>query len=156
MKWYVAVLAAGFASAAVAAEDDAKADLAKLDGSWEIVAIEAGGMKMDARKGAPEKAVVREGKATFFTDGKEIPTFKDMRLDLDPKKTPRSVDLVRNEKESLPCIYEIKGDEWKIAMPLVPKKAQDWRETAATRVLRLEGQAGHGHDLEASQEIGVC
>ncbi len=31
----------GFASAAVAAEDDAKADLAKLEGSWEIVAIEA-------------------------------------------------------------------------------------------------------------------
>ena len=125
MKWYVAVLAAGFASAAVAAEDDAKADLAKLDGSWEIVAIEAGGMKMDARKGAPEKAVVREGKATFFTDGKEIPTFKDMRLDLDPKKTPRSVDLVRNEKEKSPCIYEIKGGRMgKSPCPWVPKEGK--------------------------------
>jgi hypothetical protein len=50
-----------------------------------------------------------------------MPTFKNLQLDLGPRKVPRAVDLVRGDKESLPCIYELKDDELKLAMPLVPR-----------------------------------
>jgi uncharacterized protein (TIGR03067 family) len=121
MKWPIAVLVAGFAVPAGAVADDAaKADLAKLEGTWDVVSIEAGGMKMPAGQGGPEKAVIKDGVATFFAQGKAMPTFKDLKLQLDPKKKPKAVDLVRGGKEILPCIYEVTDDGLKLAMPLVP------------------------------------
>jgi uncharacterized protein (TIGR03067 family) len=126
MWWPVTVLMAGFVVSAHAADkDDSETDLRKLEGTWEIVSIEAGGKKVDAGKGAPEKAVIKHGKATFFAAGKEMPTFKDLKLELDTKRKPKAVDLVRGEKEVLPCIYELTADVLKLAMPLVPaeKKA---------------------------------
>jgi uncharacterized protein (TIGR03067 family) len=122
MKWQITILVAGFFTAvSIAAADDAHADLKRLEGTWQVIAIEAGGMKVDAARGAPEKAVIKDGKATFFALGKEMPTFRGLRLDLDPKKNPKAVNLVRSEKESLPCIYEVKDDQLMLAMPLVPK-----------------------------------
>jgi len=122
MRWTIAILAACLVvMAGVAADDDGKADMRKLEGTWEVVSIEAGGKKVDAGKGAPERVVIKDGKATFFAEGKEMPTFKDLKLELDAKKKPRAVDLVRGEKESLPCIYEVTAESLKLAMPLVPR-----------------------------------
>jgi hypothetical protein len=50
-----------------------------------------------------------------------MPTFKDLRLVVDPTKTPKAIDLVRGDKESLPCIYERTADGFKLAMPMVPR-----------------------------------
>lgn len=123
MKWSTAVLVAGLiVSVGPGADDDRKNEMQKLEGTWKIVSIEMAGKKVDPGKGAPEQAVIKDGKATFFTGGKEIPTFKDLKLELDPTKKPKSLDLVRGEKESLPCIYEVTADELKVAMPLVPKE----------------------------------
>jgi uncharacterized protein (TIGR03067 family) len=83
--------------------------------------MEIDGKKVEAKE-APDKAVIKAGKATFFSQGKELPTFKDLKMEIDPKKKPKVLDLVRDEKESLPCIYELKEGEWKLAMPLVPKE----------------------------------
>jgi uncharacterized protein (TIGR03067 family) len=99
MLWCIAVLAAGVAAAAA---DDVKADLAKLEGSWEITSVEAGGKKAGA--GAPDRVVFKDGKATFYANGEPLPTVKDLRLDLDPKQMPKAVNLVRGENETLPCI----------------------------------------------------
>lgn len=115
------VTALGVGSIAVAG-DDTKADLRALEGAWEIVGIEAGGRKLEGGKGAPEKAVVKDGKATFFSQGKEMSTFKDLKLMIDAKKQPKAVDLVRGDKESLPCIYEITADGFRLAMPLIPRE----------------------------------
>jgi uncharacterized protein (TIGR03067 family) len=123
IKCQVVVLVAALVVAAVAAADDATStDLQALEGAWDIVSIEADGMKVDAGKGAPEKAVIKDGKATFFSQGKPIPTFKDLKLRIDATKKPRAVDLLRGDEESLPCIYEVTADELKLAMPLVPKE----------------------------------
>lgn len=121
MKWAIAFLVACLLVSAAQSGDDAQAELRKLEGAWHVVSFEWAGMKADPFKGGPEKAVIKGGKATFFTGGKEIPHLTDLKLILDPKKKPKAVDLVRGEKESLPCIYEVTADELKIAMPYVPK-----------------------------------
>jgi uncharacterized protein (TIGR03067 family) len=123
MKQPIVILVASFiVSASLAADDDNKAEMQKLEGTWKIVSFEVEGRKVDPGKGAPEKAVIKSGKATLFAGGKEIPTFRDLKLELDPKKKPKAVDLVRGEKESLPCIYEVTAKELKLAMPLIPDK----------------------------------
>jgi uncharacterized protein (TIGR03067 family) len=128
MKWLITIVAVGFTAAiGLAADNDAKAEMKKLEGNWEVVSIEANGMKIPVQKGAPEKALIANGKATFYSDGKAMPTFKDLGLELDPKKSPKEVNLVRGKGETLPCIYELSDTELKIAMPLVPldRKPED-------------------------------
>jgi uncharacterized protein (TIGR03067 family) len=123
MRQPIAVLVAGFVvSAVTAAEDDTKAELKRFEGSWEVVSIEASLMKTAPGKGAPQKAIIKDGKATFFAQGKELPTFKDLTLAIDPKKKPKVLDFIRGGNECLPCIYELTDQELKLAMPLVPKE----------------------------------
>src|SRR5438105_15748387 len=120
MKWPIAILVAGLViPAGVAADDAAKATLAKFEGTWDVVSTEANGMKLPVGQGGPEKAVVKGGVTTFFTNGKAMGTFKDLKLELDPKK-PGAVDFIRGENERLPCLYELTDDQLKLAMPLVP------------------------------------
>ena len=57
-----------------------------------------------------------------------MPTFKDLKLQVDAKQKPNAVDLVRGEKERLPCIFEVTADELKLAMPLVPKERKPGEE----------------------------
>ncbi|WP_020472757.1 TIGR03067 domain-containing protein [Zavarzinella formosa] len=107
--------------AGIAAEDESKADLRKMEGTWEIVAFEMSGKKMDAGKGSLEKIVIKDGKMTLFAAGMEIPTFKGLKLELNTTLKPKAADMLRGEKETLPCIYELTVNELKLAMPLVPK-----------------------------------
>jgi uncharacterized protein (TIGR03067 family) len=123
MKWTIAFLAAAFAvSAARSADDENKTDMKKLEGAWDVVFMDVAGKKFEPGKDAPGKLVIKDGKMTLFAEGKEVNTFKDLKLELDAKKKPKAVDLVREGKDTLPCIYEVTAEEMKIAMPLVPKE----------------------------------
>ncbi len=102
--------------------DDSKADLQALEGAWDVTSIVAGGKKLGLTEAPLEKAVIKDGKATFFWQGKEIATFKDLKLQIDAKQKPKTVDLVREGSETLPCIYKIENDEWVLAMPLIPEQ----------------------------------
>ncbi len=125
MKWTIAIFVTGFLiSVGMSADDDNNAEMRKLEGTWKVTSFEVGGKKVDPGKGAPEKAVIKDGKATFFSGGKEIPTFRNLKLELDPKKKPKEINLVRGEKERLPCIYEVTAEGLKLAMPLVPEKGK--------------------------------
>jgi uncharacterized protein (TIGR03067 family) len=123
MKWTIAFLAAGLlVSTGRSADDENKADLKKLEGSWDVVSMDVAGMKTEAGKGAPDKLVVKDGKMALIVDGKELNAFKDLKLELNAKKKPKAVDLLREGKETLPCIYEVTEEEVKIALPLIPKE----------------------------------
>jgi uncharacterized protein (TIGR03067 family) len=123
MKWISGILAIGLlVSVARPADDENKADLKKLEGSWDVQFMDVAGKKVEGGKGGPEKLVVKDGKLTLYADGKEVATFKDIKLDVDAKKQPKTVEMVREGKETLPGIYEVSDEELKIAMPLVPKE----------------------------------
>jgi len=101
----------------VAARADDKDELKKLEGVWDVVAMEAGGMAVPAGKGGPEKLTIKDGKMTGF--GPEI------KLSTDATKKPKwlSMTFTREGKDStVNAIYELNGDELKICLPLAPKK----------------------------------
>ena len=119
MKWLLAALMMGFLPSAIFGADDAKTDLKRLEGTWKVVSVEAAGNKVNPGKGAPEKIVIKDGKLTLFAGGKALPTAKNLKIEIDPKKKPKTINLVRGEKESLPGIYEVKKDKLKLALPLI-------------------------------------
>jgi uncharacterized protein (TIGR03067 family) len=96
---------------------DDKDELKKLEGSWDVLAIEAGGKEAPKEKGAPEKLTIKDGKLTGL--GPEI------RLATDATKKPKwlSMTFTREGKDAtVNAIYELNGDELKICLPLAPAK----------------------------------
>lgn len=107
--------------ASIAFAEDAKDELVKLTGTWEITSVVAAGNEMPKRKGFV-MLVVKDGRLSMVDDGKPIETFSNLRMTLDPKKSPKVLDLIRGDNEELPAIYELKDDELKIAISMVPLK----------------------------------
>jgi uncharacterized protein (TIGR03067 family) len=121
MKWWINCLVlAPLALQANAGSE--KADRAKMEGTWEIVALDIAGKQTPAGPDSLDRIVIKGAKATFFAGKKELPTFKDIDLRLDPAKKPRAVDFVRAGRETLPCLYEVTDDTLKFVIPLVPTK----------------------------------
>jgi uncharacterized protein (TIGR03067 family) len=101
----VVLLLVVFASAGVAAGGDAKADLKKFAGTWDIVSAHKDG------KDAPANEVnaIRltfSGKKVNFTKGKET---AGGTIKLDPTKKPAQIDFV-TDNGSAKGIYRFKGE----------------------------------------------
>jgi len=144
MKSLIAFLAVGFSvTTAVAGDEKKKAELAKLEGTWEVVSAEVDGKKMEGAKSGLEKLTIKGGKMTAYaTGGKAVPAFKDVELVLDPGKKPSRMDMVRKgKKDVLPCIYELTGDRLQIAMPLIPKERKPGEGLPRPTSFDTEGKA---------------
>jgi uncharacterized protein (TIGR03067 family) len=128
MNWLrllaVGLLVAGFALADDKKADDkaAKAELKKLEGAWKASSAEMAGKKLTPGQVGMEKVRVKGGKMTFFTGEKEKEVMT-VEITVDPSKKPKHMEWVKG-KASLPCIYELKGDELKICFPLLPSKKE--------------------------------
>ena len=97
-------------AAAAAQEDVPKKDVAKLQGTWKVVALEGGGRK--APEGSfKEMRFLIEGDR-FSLSGKP----KGLRpYRLDPAAKPRAIDIPGDvEKEFSKAIYEVQGDTLKL------------------------------------------
>jgi uncharacterized protein (TIGR03067 family) len=105
-----------FACALVARADD-KDELKKLEGTWDVVALEVAGKEVPKGKGAPEKLVVRGGTMAGF--GPEI------KLTTDATKKPKWLNMTFTRDgmdRTVNAIYELTGDELKICLPMAPAK----------------------------------
>jgi uncharacterized protein (TIGR03067 family) len=102
-------------SFAAAAQDVPKEDGAKLQGTWKVVALEAGGSK------APEDAVkelrvlIAGDRISFSGTPEDLLAYQ-----LDPAARPRTMDICDGdtpdsfEKECGKAIYEMEGDTLKL------------------------------------------
>ncbi len=118
-------------SAAPVAKEDPKADLANVQGTWEIVAMEAEGKKLP-------KEDYRDGKWMFKGDTiiairkgqeRELASFA-----LDSTKRPKWIDTTSKEdKTHLLGIYELTGDELKICISKKPLERPTEFSTKADR-----------------------
>ena len=121
--WFL--LVAGGPSAAPGEEDAAK-DLAKLQGKWKLVEEDL------------------DGKVTKSADGHVIGFEKEVEINydadggvaakatikLDPSKSPKAIDmtivfivLLPDKKgDTFRGIYQLEGDELKLALPILPSR----------------------------------
>ncbi|VTR94945.1 unnamed protein product [Gemmata massiliana] len=105
-----------FLLAATVGADDKKDSVKKLEGTWEVVALVAGGKEIP-KDSAPKKLVIKDGKLTGFGP--------EMQLDTDATKTPKwlGMTFARDGKDvTVNAIYELKDDELKICLPMAPSK----------------------------------
>lgn len=105
---------------------ETKSDLltpSMLEGSWKVETIEFRGESRMPQSGMPETVQITDGVFNAFTGEKPIPTFSEMRMEINDSINPVELELVRNMNqriESLPCIVELAGQQLRIAMPMVP------------------------------------
>ena len=114
-------------TAAVRAED-AKEQLAKLQGEWKIVLMEKGGQS--APKSVTENIVVNFVGDKMILDGVlsgpegAKPEKLEFTLSVDPTKTPKYFDTTalsgRYKGQTHPGIYILNGDDLKLGIPNQP------------------------------------
>lgn len=94
-----------------AAQDDAaKKELAKFAGSWRLVAIEIDGKRNELQE-ANQTVYVLKGKEATYLD-KAGKSHEWATLTIDPKTTPRIVDLeIKEKKLKWEGIYKVEGDD---------------------------------------------
>jgi len=120
MKQLFAVLVVAGVALALGADDkkdDAKAELKKFQGTWQVVSAERDGEKVSADDAKKMKAVVKDDTVTVYNGDKMV---AEMTFTVDPTRKPRTMDLevTRGDdkgKKSL-AIYEMDGDTLKVCV----------------------------------------
>lgn len=100
---------------AVKADGKTTAEAKKLEGTWDIVAFEIMGKKIDAPKGKGGTLVFAKGMKVTMKDPKGD---KDGTYKIDVSKDPKTLDLIElkdgKEGEVMETIYEVDGDNMKM------------------------------------------
>jgi uncharacterized protein (TIGR03067 family) len=113
------LLAAGAVLAAAADDkkDDAKDELKKLEGTWQVVAAEQGGAALPEKTLKDMKAVVK-GDMLKIVIGEA--TFLEFKFTIDPAKKPKTIDATStgegDKGRQAPGIYELDGDSLKLCL----------------------------------------
>ena len=106
------LLTAGFLLGAAGAQDDAKGDHEKIQGTWKVVSAEDSGRKAPDEAVKNMKWVITKDTITYkFGDKTTKWSYK-----LDATKKPKWIDLTEGDRTML-GIYELDGDNLKICFP---------------------------------------
>jgi uncharacterized protein (TIGR03067 family) len=110
-------------------QDAAQKDLAALKGSWEIIGKEYMGKKATREEVAKLKGdmVIKDNTVTQWADDAgQTMVVSVAAWKLDPKANPKALDLTYTEGElkgeTVPAIYELKGDTLKVCYAMMNEK----------------------------------
>ena len=106
------LLTAGFLLGAVGAQDDAKGDHEKIQGTWKVVSAEDSGRKAPDEAIKDLKWVIAKDKITYKFGEKTT----EWSYKLEATKKPRWIDLTEGDLTTL-GIYELEGDNLKVCLP---------------------------------------
>ena len=111
MRTFVNMVAILGLVGACVAQDAAKTEMAKLDGSWSMVSGEANGQAMPKDMVSDGKRVAKDGETSISFGGQ---IFFKAKFTVDPTKKPKTIDYVMTEgltKGKIQFgIYELDGD----------------------------------------------
>ena len=99
---------------------DAKAELKRLQGTWEMVGLEVNGEPVPEKQLAGTTLVIKEDKYTVkVKDNSHETTIK-----IDPAKDPKAIDMYFPNGTELPKlskgVYELDGDTFKVCRHQTP------------------------------------
>ena len=104
--------------------DDAKKDLAKLQGNWTAVSIKYNGQEFAEK--LKLKFVFKNDQVTIEGDDEVKKEYPKVTLKIDPSTTPHCLDLIVlagvQKDAAMEGIYEIKGDELRICVKVFGKE----------------------------------
>jgi len=111
MRVLVLAIATWVLAAPAVARDDARKEMAQLEGEWSMVSGEANGVALPDATARTGKRVARDGETTISFGGQ---VYFKAKFTIDPAKKPRQIDYVMTEgptkgKTHL-GIYELDGD----------------------------------------------
>jgi len=132
----------GFLAVRPAAADDAvKAELDKLQGTWQLVSAETDGKAAPAEQLKKVRVVIKGSKhSVYFGDSavaKEIP------FSIDPSRKPKETTDMLPDGKQIKGIYELNGDTLKSCVASPGKE----RPTA------FSAKAGSGHTLRVFKRV---
>jgi uncharacterized protein (TIGR03067 family) len=108
------------AAAAPPQPDEAKKELARLQGTWEMAGLEVNGEEVPPKKLAGTTLVIRGDKYTVKVKSTtHATTFK-----LDPTKNPKAIDMYFPDGPNLPKlskgVYDLEGDTFRLCRHQTP------------------------------------
>jgi uncharacterized protein (TIGR03067 family) len=112
LRFLLAVSAILVVAVAVAAaqEDIPKKDFAKLQGTWKVVALEAGGKEIPEESFKEKRFLIKGDKISLSGKSEDLRPYQ-----LDAAAKPRAIDISGDvEKEFSKAIYEVDGDKLKL------------------------------------------
>jgi len=123
----------------VLADDKADAEAKKLEGEWDVKAIEVKGKKIDAPDGKGGSIVFAKGMKVVMKDpGKPN---KDGKFKLDAGKSPKQLDLIElkdgKDGDVMEAIYELEGDSLRLGFSAEGPKGKRPTEFKGDKVVIL-------------------
>jgi uncharacterized protein (TIGR03067 family) len=129
----------------LAAADDVEAlrekELARLEGTWQLIAAETDGKKAPDEQIAKVRVVIKGARHTVYFGDKAA--VKDVPFLLDPTKTPKTTDDQLQGGKVIRGIYELDGDTLRSC---VAPLNQD-------RPTELTARAGSGYTLRVFKRV---
>jgi uncharacterized protein (TIGR03067 family) len=118
MRRGIAVLAVLLVSLVVNAQEDAKKELQKFEGTWKVAAFEQKGQKADTEAFKEFKLTIKGDKFTFESPGDKM----EGTIKVDPSKKPKALDVEgkNSSGETIKSagIYELDKDSMKVCYRL--------------------------------------
>lgn len=102
------ILFALLASVGAAGDDAAKAELKRLEGTWQLVSALKGGKETPADVARKIRVVIKGGKhSVYFGDDTVV---KEIPFVCDPTKNPKTSDDTLPDGKQIKGIYKLEGD----------------------------------------------
>jgi uncharacterized protein (TIGR03067 family) len=90
-----------------------KTDLDRLQGAWNLVSATQDGKALDQDK-VKQTTIVFKGDTFRFPGSAEYATSKEGTIKLDENKTPKEMDAISTEKETMLGIYALEENGYKV------------------------------------------
>ncbi len=121
--------------------DPVKEEMAKLEGTWQLVSAETDGKRLPDEQAKQIRVVIQGGKHTVYFG--EKPLAEGVPFKIDPSKKPTQVEDTLPDGRKVRGIYQLDGDTLRSCVAAPDKE----------RPTKFTGKAGSGYTLRVFKRV---